>query len=86
MNTLELNRDIKRMAAALKQIEAKYSNDPASEYYDYIEGKFKPEFKRLYGADNEFKYMNAASIRIMLRLNVRHRVIPFHQFGLMIEI
>ena len=44
------------------------------------------EFKRLYFADKEFEAMNKESIKIMFRLNLRYRIIPFHAFGLFINI
>lgn len=44
------------------------------------------EFERLYNADSEFKYMNLQSVKIMLRLNLRYRIIALHQFGLSINI
>jgi hypothetical protein len=41
----------------------------------------KKEFRRLYDADRELKYVSKDNILRMLILNRRHRVIPFHQFG-----
>lgn len=73
MTTQELNRDIKWLNKELKR----------KGYYSESD---KTEFVRLYGADREFKYMNRQSILIMFRLNLRYRFIPFHQFGIHIEI
>jgi hypothetical protein len=80
MKPSELNRDIKRLSAKVKSI----SNSP--NYFDIVESEIKTEFKRLYYADTELKYMNLNSIKIMLRLNVQLRIIPFHNFGLFIEL
>ena len=41
----------------------------------------KDEFTTLYHADKKFEYMNIKSIKIMLRLNLRYRFIPLHNFG-----
>lgn len=51
-----------------------------------INEDFKNEFIRLAGADPEFKYMDAESLRIMFRLNLRHRFYKLHMFGLGIKL
>ena len=71
MTPKELNRDIKRLC----------KNAP-----NLTESARNTEFKRLYFADKEFEAMNKESIKIMFRLNLRHRIIPFHAFGLFINI
>ena len=73
MTSKELNRDIKRLTK-LVGTDKEYTPE------------FEKEFRRLYYADSSMEYLNADSMRIMLRLNVRKRFIPFHQFGLMINI
>ncbi len=83
MTNAELNRDIKRLNKAIKAFPKSDDNGP---YFDFIAKYVTPEFKRLFYADSEFKAMNRESILIMLRLNLSHRIIPFHQFGLNIEI
>lgn len=82
MTAKELNRDIKRLAKKDADISKMNSNDA---YYQLRESLIK-EYTRLYYADKEFKYMNAASMRIMIRLNGIYRAIPLHQFGLNIEL
>lgn len=77
MTAKELNRDIKRLGKLI---------NTEKEYNEQLLFAHEKEFKRLYNADREFKYMNAESIRIMLRINLRHRIIPLHQFGLDIEL
>jgi len=73
MTNKELNRDIKRLS---KVFGTEKAHTP----------EFEKEFRRLYYADTSMKYLNAQSMRIMLRINVRHRFIACHQFGLMINI
>ena len=70
MTTKELNRDIKRLSKIERYIDGN------------INPVFESEYLRLYGADKEFAYMNLTSVKIMLRLNVCHRLVPFHRFGL----
>lgn len=73
MTTAELNRDIKRLAKQLGTDK------------EHTE-EFKKEFLRLYGADNDFKYSNKDSVLTLLRINLRHRFIALHQFGIHITI
>lgn len=82
MTPRELNKAIK---ALNKNILALQGKDDSQKYYDYVENIAKPEFMRLFLADQEFKYMDRTSILIMLRLNVKHRFTYFHSFGLMIN-
>lgn len=84
MTNKELNRDIKRLKIAVVKHRADNSVDNPK-YYEQIE-VFKKEFTRLYDADREFKVINRDNIVFMLRFNVLYRAIPFHQFGLMINI
>ncbi len=72
MGTKELNRDIKK----LQRLVLNEGN----------EGLIRSEFVRLYYADLEFKYMNRSSILIMLRINIRFRIISLHNFGSFIEL
>jgi len=74
MTKQELNRDIKRLV--------KNSENITDKNRDAIE----KEFLRLYRADKTFEYMNLYSVKMMLRLNVRHRYIPLHQFGQQINL
>ena len=83
MTTKELNRDIKKLKRSVDKMKtSEHTND---QWFEFIEKQIKPEFIRLYNADNTMKALNADSLRIMLRLNVRFRFINFHSFGLMIE-
>lgn len=86
MTPKELNRDIKRLAAAIHR----KSLGDENEYFKYVDvtngGEACKEFRRLYHADQAFEYMNMQSMKIMLRLNVRHRFVALHHFGNHIEI
>tara|TARA_R110000772_G_scaffold46279_2_gene105684 strand:+ start:551 stop:811 length:261 start_codon:yes stop_codon:yes gene_type:complete len=81
MTKAELNRDIKRLGAEIYRM----SFEDSDKYFEYKDTTARKEFERLFWADKEFEYMNLNSIKLMLRLNVAHRFIPFHQFGLMIK-
>lgn len=82
MTPAQLNRDIKRLA---KNIQSHDKTD-LDAYYKYIDGVASIEFRRLYNADSAFLPMNRTSILIMLSLNLTHRFMPLHQFGLMIDL
>lgn len=71
MTKQELNRDIKRLANNHQNME---------------ESDVKKEIHRLYYADSEFKYMNLNSVKMLLRLNLRYRVIALHFFGININL
>lgn len=83
MTKKELNRDIKKLAKKELCLQTLPNND---QYFDAVEIFVKPEFKRLYNANKDFEYMNRNSILIMLRLNLKHRIIQLHTFGLNIEL
>lgn len=87
MTAKELNRDVKKLNAYIKGLR---DNNPKNEdniaFFRDLGHVAKPEFERIVGADPSFKSFNADSLRILLRLNLSHRFIPFHQFGLYIEI
>lgn len=87
MTKQELNRDIKRLEKAIFKksqiIDKTGSND---EYFKFISEVATPEFTRLFRADDEMEAMTKESIKIMLRLNLRHRFVPFHCFGICIDL
>lgn len=82
MTKQELNRDIKRLNSEIYRMSFKDQR----EYLNYIDITAKMEFNRLYMADKTFEYMNKESIVIMLKLNLRHRFVPLHTFGIDINI
>jgi hypothetical protein len=78
MTTSELNRDIKRL---LK--EDRLYTDTSKEVH--LEN-LRREFLRLERADRNFEYINRTSILIMLSLNLKHRFVALHTFGLFIDL
>ena len=87
MTKRELNRDVKRLNNYIKGIKkaAEMMQDNTA-YFKDIQGYAKGEFIRLIGADNSFESLSAESLRILLKLNLSHRFIPLHTFGIFIEI
>lgn len=86
MTKQQLNAAVKKLANDYKHHASTANNKIPSGYFEYIDTVIKPEFKRLYGADDTMKSFTADNLRRLIRLNVKLRVIPFHQFGLMIEL
>jgi hypothetical protein len=82
MTPKELNKDIKKINSEIYRM----SFENQDEYFAFIEHTAKPEFTRLYGADKTFQSMTKESILIMFRLNLRHRFVALHHFGLHIEL
>lgn len=82
MTTAELNRDIKKLYN--NQVKA-FADLGIEEFTEYKKNVLKPEWLRLYGADREMKYMTAKSIKIMIVLNRKWRIIHAHEFGLFIN-
>lgn len=78
MTTKELNRDIKRLANEFYRL----SFGDTDIYNAYKENEGKTEFMRLYRADSEGKYMSHKSMLQLFRINLRHRYIPLHSFGI----
>lgn len=87
MTIKELNQDIKRLNKYIKGIAkaAEMMKDNTA-YFADIEKVAKPEFIRLHHAADDFKSLSKDSILILVRLNLSHRFIAFHQFGNKIEI
>lgn len=76
MTIRQLNNRIKVMAQ--RHYHESFKDNET--FFDYIEKEFKPEFKTCYNAAN-LEDLSKESILILLRLNIRHNVINFHQFG-----
>jgi hypothetical protein len=74
METSELNRDYKRLYK--KRLKLVNGNDSAK-YYK-AEPEIKKELSRLYGADNNFQYINKTSVLIFMELNRIFQVQPMH--------
>jgi len=87
MTKRELNRDIKKLNTYIKGIkQAADMMQDNTAYFKDIEGYAKGEFIRLMHADKSLESLTAESLRILLKLNLSHRFIPLHTFGIFIEI
>lgn len=80
MTTRQLNNRIKVLA----QRHYHESFKDLDIFLKYVENEFKPEFKTCYNAA-DIEDLSKESILILLRLNLRHRVISFHNFGININ-
>ena len=78
MTKQELNRDCKRLLNRFKKGDH-YKGSSLDE--DFIK-----EFKRIYGADKTFEYLNPKYVLGLYRINQACRIEPFHQFGIWYEI
>lgn len=83
MTTKERNRDIKRLAKAIKNFPD--TDKTGKTAYEFIDGYAKKEFIRLHNADNSFQSLSNESILLLIGLNRTYRFIPFHRFGLGID-
>lgn len=86
MTAKELNRDIKRLYKKVQTLKDNEYEHLTEDYLNIVDNEIKPEYRRLYFADREFKYMNKQSVLIMLSLNNAFRFIELHQFGLYIQL
>ena len=82
MTASELNRDVKRLWVACQAAKGMHDLD---KYFKWVEDYVKPEISRLYHADNTLKSLNADNVRRLLRLNLSHKAIALHHFGLHIS-
>ena len=80
MTLRQLNKRIKVLAQ--RHYHESFKN--VDVFLNYIENEFKPEFKTCYNAA-DLQDLSKESILILLRLNLRHRVIELHQFGININ-
>ena len=84
MGAWELNRDIERLKATYLNLLEVYEHDNIID--TEITDTIKPEFLRLYRADEKFEQVYKDNALFMYRLNLRHLFIPLHTFGIHIEI
>lgn len=82
MTTTELNRDVKRLLKTFQKID----NNNLEDYFKVVDEQIKPEFLRLYRADDTLESFNKTSLLIMIRLNNKFRFVPLHQFGIYINL
>ena len=80
----ELNESIAVLNQKEKEI-VRNGND-LDAYFTKVKKEIQPKYIELYRQDLKFKYISKKSILILLRLNLRHRFVPLHTFGLMCEI
>jgi hypothetical protein len=78
MTTKELNKAIKTLYNQYNKM-SEADNDL---FFKWLKTTFTPEFKRVYYADDSFKYINRESILILLIFNRKTRIIPFYNFGI----
>jgi hypothetical protein len=77
MTSKELNKAVK----ALWSEHYRMTFEQNEIYFSWVEKTAKPEFSRLYYADDSLESLTKESLLMMLSLNRLLRVIPFHHFG-----
>lgn len=82
MTARELNNAVKKLNSELYRM----SFEDTDKYLEYVAKEAKEEFTRLYFADTTFESLTKRNILIMFRLNLKHRFIAFHNFGLNIKL
>jgi len=78
----QLNKDIKALASEIYRMSFE-SNEA---YFLYIDTVAKAEFNRLYRLDKTFENVSKDNVLIMFRLNLSHKFVAMHYFGLDINI
>lgn len=79
----------KQLNSRIKKFGKRYLTElkkPADEFFNWLNTEGTEEFNTLCGADQEMKYINKQSILILMRINMRHRLMPFHRFGMMVNV
>lgn len=79
MTKKELNRDCRRLIK-------KFKNNEHLDQQRNLSKDFEKEFKKIYGADKEFKYINPKYVLAFYRINQCCLIYPFHTFGIHFEI
>jgi hypothetical protein len=85
MTNSELNQAIKRLYTAILEQYTKLDQDHVN-FNLYITQVAAPEFHRLYGADTTLGTLSKKSLLIMVHLNRTYRFMPFHTFGINIQL
>lgn len=83
MTTKELNNKIRKLYNEVSKLQSEQTN--LDVFFSIIDTEIKPKYTTLYYADDSFKSLTKESILILIKLNLRYRFIPFHQFGLNIN-
>lgn len=84
MTTKELNNKIRKLYNEVSKLQSEQTN--LDVFFSIIDTEIKPKYTTLYYADDSFKSLTKESILILIKLNLRYRFIPFHQFGLNINL
>ena len=84
MTTKELNNKIRKLYNEVSKLQSEQTN--LDVFFSIIDTEIKPKYTTLYYADDSFKSFTKESILILIKLNLRYRFIPFHQFGLNINL
>ena len=82
MTASELNKAVKKLNSEL----CRMSFEDTGKYFEYIEKEAKNEFIRLYYADKTLESLSKRNILVMFRLNLKHRFIALHNFGVDIKL
>lgn len=91
MSPRELNKKIRSLPKMVVKLD-KTLNDPTlsklkKEARSWsLEQNIKTEIHKCYHIVGGMEYWNLRSWKIMIRLNIRFRVIPLHQFGMKLKI
>jgi hypothetical protein len=80
MTSIELNKGIKNLHTSIMKTRNESGFSESDLQF------FSKEFIRLFHADVKFEYMSRKSVLILLRLNLRHRFVPLHVFGINIDL
>ena len=75
-------RELNKLVKALYNEHYRLTFEQNDIYFDWIEKTAQAEFLRLYNADNTLESLTKESLLMMLSLNRKMRVIPFHSFGI----
>lgn len=78
----ELNKRVENLS---KEIYRKGFEDIDS-YFKYLETTATKEFTDIYSNDTKFVYLSKDNVLRMFRMNLKHRFVPMHSFGILIDI
>ena len=73
-----INKDVAKLRAEMYRM----SFYDQSEWFIWLDKVARPEFLRIYNLDKSMKELSAENVCGMLRMNISHRFVPLHEFGL----
>ena len=82
MNNQQINRAIQKLKEDLHEMSFRNNN----EYFTFVETEVKKRFLEIHRDDDKFEKMKKSNVLIMFRLNLRHKFVALHQFGINIEL